>query len=100
MDTFTQLLTEAAGRPDPRLLKQWLGKVHEQDAVEAMNAMPVESVDMVVTSPPYNIKNSTGNGLKCGRGGGSGRKRPFRTGMRHMMTICHMKIMWHGSGNA
>lgn len=27
------------------------------------------SVDVIVTSPPYNIKNSTGNGLKDGRGG-------------------------------
>jgi len=34
-----------------------------------MRQMPAESVDLVVTSPPYNIKNSTGNGLKCGRGG-------------------------------
>ena len=31
--------------------------------------MPDESVDLAVTSPPYNIKNSTGNGLKDGRGG-------------------------------
>ena len=34
-----------------------------------MAKMPAESVDLVVTSPPYNIKNSTGNGLKDGRGG-------------------------------
>jgi len=31
--------------------------------------MPDGSVDLVVTSPPYNIKNSSGNGLKDGRGG-------------------------------
>ena len=31
--------------------------------------MPPAAVDLIVTSPPYNIKNSTGNGLKCGRGG-------------------------------
>jgi site-specific DNA-methyltransferase (adenine-specific) len=30
---------------------------------------PDKSVDLVVTSPLYNIKNSTGNGLKCGKGG-------------------------------
>ncbi|MDE2635587.1 MAG: site-specific DNA-methyltransferase [Chloroflexota bacterium] len=34
-----------------------------------MNRMPVGSVDVIVTSPPYNIKNSTGNGLKNGSGG-------------------------------
>ena len=27
------------------------------------------SIDLIVTSPPYNIKNSTGNGLKNGSGG-------------------------------
>ena len=31
--------------------------------------MPSESVDLIVTSPPYNLKNSTGNGMKDGRGG-------------------------------
>ena len=31
--------------------------------------MPVSSVDLIVTSPPYNIKNSTGNGLRNGSGG-------------------------------
>ena len=34
-----------------------------------MKGMPAESVRLVVTSPPYNIKNSTGNGLKNGSGG-------------------------------
>ena len=34
-----------------------------------MSAMPAESIRLVVTSPPYNIKNSTGNGLKNGNGG-------------------------------
>ena len=34
-----------------------------------MKQIPAGGVDLVVTSPPYNIKNSTGNGLKDGRGG-------------------------------
>jgi len=34
-----------------------------------MRLLPDESVDLVVTSPPYNLKNSTGNGMKDGRGG-------------------------------
>jgi modification methylase len=34
-----------------------------------MKQMPDESLDLVVTSPPYNLKNSTGNGMKDGRGG-------------------------------
>ena len=39
------------------------------DCLEVMAQMPAESVDLVVTSPPYNLKNSTGNGMKDGRGG-------------------------------
>jgi len=39
------------------------------DAVAAMRRMPSGSIGLVVTSPPYNLKNSTGNGMKDGRGG-------------------------------
>ncbi len=39
------------------------------DLVEIMKQIPDESIDLVVTSPPYNLKNSTGNGMKDGRGG-------------------------------
>ncbi|MBM3579078.1 MAG: site-specific DNA-methyltransferase, partial [Alphaproteobacteria bacterium] len=39
------------------------------DALELMRAMPAGSVNLVITSPPYNLKNSTGNGMKDGRGG-------------------------------
>lgn len=39
------------------------------NTIEIMKQIPDESVDLVVTSPPYNLKNSTGNGMKDGRGG-------------------------------
>ena len=39
------------------------------DTLEVMRRMPDACVDLVVTSPPYNLKNSTGNGMKDGRGG-------------------------------
>ena len=50
-------------------IESWLGKIHCGDCLKLMGKMPEESVDLIVTSPPYNIKNSTGNGLKDGRGG-------------------------------
>ena len=34
-----------------------------------MRQIPHNSIDLVITSPPYNLKNSTGNGMKNGRGG-------------------------------
>ena len=51
------------------MIEPWLNTIHHGDCIRLMQAMPVESVDVVVTSPPYNIRNSTGNGLKNGNGG-------------------------------
>lgn len=39
------------------------------DSLAVMRQMPDSCLDLVVTSPPYNLKNSTGNGMKDGRGG-------------------------------
>jgi len=39
------------------------------DSLAVMRSMPDECLDLVITSPPYNLKNSTGNGMKDGRGG-------------------------------
>lgn len=33
------------------------------DCLLEMKKLPKESIDLIVTSPPYNLKNSTGNGL-------------------------------------
>ena len=48
----------------------WLDKVHCGDCLTFMGKMPASSIGLIVTSPPYNLRNSTGNGLKDGRGGG------------------------------
>ncbi len=53
----------------PRTVNDFLNKIICGDSIEVMQSMPSESVDIVVTSPPYNLKNSTGNGLKNGSGG-------------------------------
>jgi len=39
------------------------------DAIEVMKQIPSQSINLIVTSPPYNLKNSTGNGMKNGNGG-------------------------------
>lgn len=44
-------------------------KIIQGDSLEVMRNLPSGSIDLVVTSPPYNLKNSTGNGMKDGRGG-------------------------------
>ncbi len=50
-------------------LRAYLNKIHQGDAVDLMNQLPANSVDLIVTSPPYNLRNSTGNGMLDGRGG-------------------------------
>lgn len=47
----------------------YINKILCGDSIEIMKNIPNESIDLIVTSPPYNLKNSTGNGMKDGRGG-------------------------------
>lgn len=47
----------------------YVNKIICGDCLTVMKQMPDECLDLVVTSPPYNLKNSTGNGMKDGRGG-------------------------------
>jgi site-specific DNA-methyltransferase (adenine-specific) len=69
LGTMDGLLKAAATTVSPNLMKPWLGQVHCGDCVELMNKMPSQSVGLVVCSPPYNLRNSTGNGMKNGSGG-------------------------------
>jgi len=46
-----------------------LNKILTGDAIKTLRKIPSESVGLVATSTPYNLKNSTGNGMKDGRGG-------------------------------
>lgn len=46
-----------------------LNHIYNGDCVKVMDGFKPRSIDLIVTSPPYNIKNSSGNGLKCGKGG-------------------------------
>lgn len=49
--------------------EKYINKIINGDSLAVMKEMPSECLDLVVTSPPYNLKNSTGNGMKDGRGG-------------------------------
>ncbi len=54
------------GREYPR---GYVNQIICGDNLSIMRAMPAQCIDLFVTSPPYNLKNSTGNGMKDGRGG-------------------------------
>jgi len=49
--------------------EDYLNKIICGDCYSIMQQMPDKCLDLIVTSPPYNLKNSTGNGMKNGRGG-------------------------------
>lgn len=56
-------------------IDQWTNTIHTGDALATMKKMPAESVGVILTSPPYNMRNTTGGGLLRGGGGFSkGRK--------------------------
>lgn len=40
------------------------------DCIKFMKILPKESISIIVTSPPYNIRNSTGRGMARAAGGG------------------------------
>ena len=42
-----------------------LNKIHCGDCIQLMDKLQVGSVGLIVTSPPYNLRNSTGNGMKA-----------------------------------
>ncbi len=47
----------------------FLNRIICGSAVDVMKQIPDEAIHLVITSPPYNLKNSTGNGMNDGRGG-------------------------------
>jgi len=67
--SMDNLLTAAVTITPAGLMKKWLNKFHHGDCIQTMDKMPLGSVDLIVTSPPYNLRNSTGNGMKNGSGG-------------------------------
>ena len=52
-------------------IAQWLDRIHHGDCLKVMGQMPDGCVDLVVTSPPYNMRAGTGNGKNgwCGYDG-------------------------------
>ena len=50
-------------------MENYFNKIICGDSLTTMKSMSANSIDLVVTSPPYNLKNSTGNGMKDPRGG-------------------------------
>ncbi len=50
-------------------IEKFHNTIINSDVLKILKQIPSESIDLAITSPPYNLKNSTGNGMKDGRGG-------------------------------
>ena len=50
-------------------INDFINKIICGDCLEIMKGFEDSCIDLFVTSPPYNLKNSSGNGMKDGRGG-------------------------------
>lgn len=57
-----------------------LNNIIHGDCLAVMRAMPDACVDVVITSPPYNLLNSTGNGLKKNTNSGKWKNAAIKNG--------------------
>lgn len=62
-------VVESPATISPKKPRKLHGEISCGDTIELMNSLEEKTFKVVVTSPPYNLKNSTGNGMKDGRGG-------------------------------
>lgn len=46
-----------------RTVTKFVNKIVHGDCLATMRKLPDQSIDLIITSPPYNIRNSTGGGL-------------------------------------
>ena len=51
------------------MIKNYLDTIICGDTLTELQKIPTGSIDLVITSPPYNLRNSTGNGMKNSKGG-------------------------------
>jgi modification methylase len=61
----------------------FINKIICGDCLETMKKIPDNSIDLIVTSPPYNLKNSTGNGMKANTKSGKWAGAALQNGYTH-----------------
>ena len=63
----------------------WLDQIFHGDALDVMSRMPTGLVQVAVTSPPYNLRNSSGNGMKWGKPSGNWSSAKLQEGYERYM---------------
>jgi site-specific DNA-methyltransferase (adenine-specific) len=64
-------------------LNNFLNKIVCGDCIERMQQLPDNSIDLIVTSPPYNLKNSSGNGMSVNTKTGKWAGAALQNGYSH-----------------
>jgi len=62
-------------RRQPTIQKS--GGLFKGDALQVMRQFPSAQFRVIVTSPPYNLRNSSGHGLRDGRAAANGTMRRY-----------------------
>lgn len=78
----------------------YLDKIICGDCLDVMRKMPDKCLDLVVTSPPYNLKNSTGNGMKENTKVENGQETHCKTDIVITVTIFQMTNTQNGNSTA
>jgi modification methylase len=63
--------------------KDFVNKIICGDSLTIMRQMPDRCIDLAVTSPPYNLKNSTGNGMSVNTNSGKWAGNALQNGYSH-----------------
>lgn len=71
------------GRHKMNFPDDFLNKIVCGDSLTVMKQMPDNCIDLAVTSPPYNLKNSTGNGMSANTKSGKWAGNPLQNGYSH-----------------
>jgi site-specific DNA-methyltransferase (adenine-specific) len=64
-------------------IENFRNKIICGDCLDTMREIPSQSIDLIVTSPPYNLKNSTGNGMKSNTKSGKWAGAALQNGYSH-----------------
>lgn len=65
------------------LVNGYLNGIFCGDCLKIMRQLPENSIDLIVTSPPYNLKNSTGNGMNVNTRTGKWAGAALQNGYSH-----------------
>jgi len=79
-------------------MEQFTNKVIQGDCLEVMKDIPDKSVDMVLTSPPYNIGNMHSNDIQFGTYSGNNMKEDvYQKWQVEFLNECHRVLKEDGS---